>query len=492
MAVGAAHRWGGAGWRLALLGCAALAACEAEPAASSGVPGLLTHAIDPSGAADTEYLDRYVEGRSVVQLGESIHVTDEFPRVRLQLVRRLHERHGFDVLAFEGTAIGSWLAMDLLGSPQAPLDATARRALELAWFGLWQTEPMLEVMKYVASSVGTPNPLYLASFDVQPGSSRAFGGSSAKALDAFFEALVRYEPLPEPAAPERWRDALAPLLKCRRSDPPKTAAERQSGEQAISEVAAWLARARPAVQRLGGELHALALEQIPANLRASLELCERVQGGGIRTYQETRDELNAMRALALRDELSRTRKVMLWAHHSHINYNLAGRNPASMGQHLHERLGGQLYSIGLFAGGGEALEIREGSFIEIAPRQLPPARQFGVEGLLSSLHPGSYFVDLAPLRSSAAWLEPRSARHELAAEARIIPARDFDAAVFVREVHSTRLLMVSPELERKIQLFGWLLDHGLEASVVPVAVLGVPAVALWRRRRRKRLARGNG
>jgi erythromycin esterase-like protein len=30
--------------------------------------------------------------------------------VRLQLVRRLHERHGFDVLAFEGTALGAWLA----------------------------------------------------------------------------------------------------------------------------------------------------------------------------------------------------------------------------------------------------------------------------------------------------------------------------------------------------------------------------------------------
>lgn len=447
--------------------------------------GVVTHAIEPgapSGAAPAaEYLDRYVDGRSVVQLGESIHVTEEFPRVRLQLVRRLHERQGFDVLAFEGTALGAWLAQDHLYRSPGP--AAARRAVELAWFGLWQTQPMLDVMEYVASTIGTPSPLYLASFDVQPGSSRAFGGSAARALDALFEALTSYEPPGDPAAPESWREAIAPLLRCSRSAPPKTLAERQGAERALVELQGWLDRARPSVSSQRGERHARALGDIPASLRASIELCWRVQGGDIRTYQESRDALNAQRALDIRERVSLTHKLMLWAHHSHINYNATGKNPASMGQHLHERIGAELYSIGLFAGEGEALEIREGSLIEVAARQIAPASRYGVESLLASVAGGSYFLDLAPLRSNSAWLEPLTARQEVLGRSHIIPARDFDAAVLVREVHATRLLMVSPRLDRLLHLYGWLLDHVLLVSTAGAALLAAVVQRFWRRRR---------
>lgn len=457
------------------------------------MPALVTHAIDPSapnGAASAaDYLDRYVEGRSVVQLGESIHVTEEFPRVRLELVRRLHERHGFDVLAFEGSVLGAWLAQDHLYRSHEQTAAAARRAQELAWFGLWQTQPMLEVMEYVASTLETPSPLYIASFDIQPGISRAFGGSAPRALDALFEALKAYAPPDDATAPARWRDTIAPLLRCSRSAPPKTLAERQSAEQAVAALKVWLDRAGSSVASLRGERHARALADIPTSLGASIELCWRVQGGAARTYQESRDALNAQRALDLRDHVSLTHRLMLWAHHSHINYNTAGKNPASMGQHLHERLGGELYSVGLFAGEGQALEIREGELIEVAPRQIAPARDYGVESLLSSVVGGSYFLDLAPLRTNAAWLEPLRARQEVLGRSHIAPARDFDAAIFVREVHSTRLLMLSPGLDRLLHIYGWLLDHVVAVSVAGAGVLAA-VVQRWRRRRRARSARG--
>jgi erythromycin esterase-like protein len=212
-----------------------------------------------------------------------------------------------------------------------------------------------------------------------------------------------------------------------------------------------------------------------------------VQGGATRTYQESRDALNAQRALDLRDRVSLTHKLMLWAHHSHINYNTAGKNPASMGQHLHERLGSELYSVGLFAGEGQALEIREGELIEVAPRQIASARDYGVESLLSSVVGGSYFLDLAPLRTNAARLEPLRARQEVLGRSHITPARDFDAAIFVREVHATRLLMLSPGLDRLLHMYGWLLDHVLAVSVAGAGVLAA-IVHRWRRRRRARIA----
>jgi erythromycin esterase-like protein len=336
-------------------------------------------------------------------------------------------------------------------------------------------------------TLSTSRPLYLASFDVQPGSSRAFGGSAARALDALFEAVVAYVPPSDPAAPARWRDVVAPLLRCSRTAPPRTVAERQSAERAVAELQLWLDAARGSVAVQRGEQHARALVDLPTSLVASIELCWQVQGGDIRIYQESRDALNAQRALELRERVSLSHRVMLWAHHSHINYNSAGKNPASMGQHLHARVGDQLYSIGLFAGEGEALEIREGSFMEVAARQIAPARHYGVESLLSEIERGSYFLDLAPLRANPAWLEPLTARQEVLGRSHIIPARDFDAAVFVREVHTARLLMVSPRFDRLLHMYGWLLDHLLVVSVAGMTLLGA-AAHRWRRRLRRRAA----
>jgi len=404
--------------------------------------------------------------------------------VRLQVVRRLHERHGFDVLAFEGSAIGSWLAQEELYRTDEPADDAARRAQQLAWFGLWQTEPMLDVMRYVASTLATPKPLYLASFDIQPGISRAFDGSGAKALAALFDGVATYQAPESPEQLLRWREAIAPLLRTSRSET-RTAEARQAAEQALTEVEAWLARVIPAVAQRRGEQHAQALQQIPASLRATIELSWRVQGANIRTYQETRDELNAQRAIELRDGVSRSHEVMLWAHHSHINYNVTGAAPRSMGQRLHERLGDQMYSIGVFAAEGQAVEIRENSAIPIIPRSLPPLRDFGVESRLAAVRDGSFFVDLTSLRHNttfASWLEPLSARYEVPARTQIALARDFDAAILVREVHATRLLMVPTYLDRSLRIYGWGLDHLWGVVTAGLGVVGVVARRWWRRR----------
>src|SRR6185437_3411288 len=63
----------------------------------------------PYSAANYDFLGALSDGKSVIQLGESIHMTDEFPRVRLQFIRYLHEQKGFDVLAFEGSWVQAWL-----------------------------------------------------------------------------------------------------------------------------------------------------------------------------------------------------------------------------------------------------------------------------------------------------------------------------------------------------------------------------------------------
>ena len=141
-------------------------------------------------------------------------MTDEFPRVRLQLVRYLHEQMGFDVLSLEGSAVDSWVAQDFVYRSSESAGPKAKRAQELAWFGLWQTDAMRELMEYAIGTQATSRPLYLASFDVQPGNSRAFRGSGAGALDAFFQAVQSHAPSAAPERFTKWKEALSPFFGC--------------------------------------------------------------------------------------------------------------------------------------------------------------------------------------------------------------------------------------------------------------------------------------
>ena len=103
-------------------------------------------------------------------------------------------------------------------------------------------------------------------------------------------------------------------------------------------------------------------------------------------------------------------------------------------------------------------------------------------GRTPSLRANSYFIDLASLRENAAafapWFEPRSARYEVSAQTKLVLARDFDAAVFVREVHAPRLLMLSVQYDRRLRFYGRLLDHWLATLAVATAALAAAVVAV--------------
>jgi hypothetical protein len=141
---------------------------------------------------------------------------------------------------------------------------------------------------------------------------------------------------------------------------------------AVDAIQRWIAAIAPDVERIRPGAHVAALRLIPDGLRDHIELCEHAT-----TWQKTRDELNADNALVLRDRVSSTHRIVLWAHHSHVAYNASGDRIPSMGQHLRARIGREIYAIGLFAGSGR--------FLDVAPlsvHSLPGMNKVGVERLL--------------------------------------------------------------------------------------------------------------
>jgi erythromycin esterase len=404
-------------------------------------------------ATDLAFLRDAIGTRSIVQLGESIHITDELPRARLSIVRFLHEELGFDVIAFEGSAIEAWLAEDGIYRSTDEPAVTARRAQTTAWFALWDTEPMLEVMTYVVASHATDAPLYLASFDLQPGNTKPFSGHASAAIEALLDAIAAYAPRPAGS----WASTMAPALDCWKADPP--AAAREAAARAIDQLDGWIVAAASAVAAKTSKAHASALARIPAMLRARLDMCAEVAAASekrTRVYQEARDRQNAKLAIALRDEVSAAHRVILWAHHSHVNHNTLGTNIPSMGQHLHEALPDALYTIGLFAGSGAAMGVEDGACPPIQPRALAPLDKLGAETLLAHATTGDFFVDLHALdrtdASLAAWFSPTTSRLEATGQMPTILARDFDGAVFVREVHPVELQSVPAAMRAMMAL----------------------------------------
>ena len=174
-------------------------------------------------------------------------------------------------------------------------------------------------------------------------------------------------------------------------------------------------------------------------------------------------QLNAENALVLRDDVSAAHKVILWAHHSHVSYNSVGDRTPSMGQHIRERVGRSVYTIGLFAGGGR--------FLDVAPlsvHDLPPVNKVGVERLLGSVAEPSYFINLLMLPTddaSAGWLVPQRSRMEGRWTRSTVLARDFDGAIYFQHVSpGTGMVADGPMLV--LRLFGFFVENVPGTAIV--------------------------
>ena len=89
------------------------------------------------------FLHSVLKDVEVVSLAESIHMTHEFPLVRLGIVRYLNETMDFHALVMEGSVPDIWVAQDdRLNSSRTNQDC--KHALG-GFFGLWNTSEMQEV-----------------------------------------------------------------------------------------------------------------------------------------------------------------------------------------------------------------------------------------------------------------------------------------------------------------------------------------------------------
>ncbi|MDD5720011.1 MAG: hypothetical protein PHQ53_10040, partial [Candidatus Krumholzibacteria bacterium] len=139
--------------------------------------------VDDIGPEALARIGDAVEGRSLVGLGENHHGVEEFSRVKLALIRYLHEERDFDLLLFESPFF------DLLPIDEAQSIERRGGSLVRALYSVWWTGTNQELFRYIASTWRTASPLHVAAIDPK------HPGSCAERAAAFVGGiLLRHDP----------------------------------------------------------------------------------------------------------------------------------------------------------------------------------------------------------------------------------------------------------------------------------------------------------
>lgn len=358
--------------------------------------------------SDLQFLKPLVAGKRVVMLGESGHGVAEFNWMKARLVRFLHREMGFDVLAFESPLSACDLAEAQVGRA-APVDV-----MRDCLFPVWHSTEVLALFEYLDAARREGRPLALAGFDVQA-SGRARAQVSARLVkqvgrvDAELAARVRA--FEERLTPERARAAGAEM------------------KAAYAVAASRLAENRAALAKL--EARAVDVDLAIQELRSRGRYVDVLAGGDSEAALRSRDEGMADNLDFILDRLHPGRKVVVWAHNSHIARQEEGREePLMMGSWLARRRGEELYALGLFMGWGIAAS-RDRARYEI--RQ-PPGDS--LEAVLASGGWRLAFYDLqAAPRGAGSWAaSPVGARTWGVKSYRLVPARAFDGLLYIDAV----------------------------------------------------------
>jgi erythromycin esterase len=401
---------------LALSGPFSAPAPAASPAKISReerVAYLKTHAVpvrsvDPEDTdfADLEPLRRVIGNRRIVMLGEATHGDGSTFSFKVRLIKFLHERQGFDVLALESGLYDVPRVWSALKAGEDPLP-TIRSGVMEDWADSLQVRPL---WLYLAEQLRSNSPLELAGFDLQF-TGRAGGKKLTRDLSDY---LTKAGLLPEAAllvarvsVP---LNRLVNNISLFQQIPPK---DRPSIRTAMEKLGQALGQSPP-LSGADGDERAYWIQL----LKSSATLMELAWSFDVSSLGKQPSSIFNLRDRQMGENLVwlakrayPARRIIVWAGTSHIIRNHASilneADPVtSMGDWVEKELGSEVYALGFTAYRGRYGELRTSELMDVKP----PAEN-SLEDLFSKAGLDLAWLDLRDLAADGVWLrEPISSR----------------------------------------------------------------------------------
>jgi erythromycin esterase len=287
--------------------------------------------------ADLTLLEPLLQDKVIVQMGEAAHGIAEHNRIRVRLVKYLHEELGFNVIAFESGLYECYftnLAIDTL---------SARNALTHSLYSFWHTTDLLDLFEYIKTTRATPNPIQLAGFDLQP------TGTLYMTRPAFLRTVLT--PIDPSLADSVYYVDLTVLLQGYEEI-------QQYSAERYAEVTSLYGRALQTItdnmptvaQTLGSEEQARVAAEVA---RSAGDYIEFRSGDAVHSHYERvaiRDNRMAENFAFLKETVFPGEKIVIWAHNAHIQMNSTTVQgavyPPMMGLLLRTRYPDEIYTIG--------------------------------------------------------------------------------------------------------------------------------------------------
>ena len=373
---------------------------------------------------DLHFLAPLLEGKRVVQLGESAHGVAEFDLLKVRLVKYLHEELGYDVIAFESSLYECFQAYRRVRR------ISAKMLMDRCTFQVWQTREVLPLFEYIKETAATDHPLILAGFDTQVSSPQFVRGRPR-----VFESLLSpVDPTIAKQIASIDESLLSWVTNLSGMDTLRADAELANGfitnyQNLVRYFDAHEDRI------IAGARYDTALVWVARRTAWSMtRLVEQLHYGRSPEGTVARDSGMALNLDFLLDSLYPDRKIITWGHNFHLRYanQKVTPNPVrTMGSWVADRRRSEVYTIGLYMHHGHAATNSHQPYAIEAPW---PG---DVESILAHAPGNVVFLDISRAVPEAAneWLfRPMHIRSWGTESLVLTPAEQYDALVLVRSV----------------------------------------------------------
>lgn len=380
---------------------------------------------------DFSYLDEALKDVRVLAIGESSHGFGTMQSMKINMVKYLHEKLGYNVLVM-GAGYGdvsiAWSKKEVSTKFQM-INSMMPVAL--------RTEEMLPLFEYLKSNIESEKPLEFRGMDTRM-SAGAFKFGLMYIIqrlepkviqDSISNGLLDYNKTLEVMDnEEEWQKYMDSYLNT------------------IEFTKSILTESREDISEME-----LATDDYVGNLLDYLDmLTKEVNYNFGEAYTRglaIRDSLMAENVFKFATEEFPNEKLIVWGHNGHIEKGPGeGDNIKWMGHYLKEKLGDTYYAMGIYAKKGYIYQYQEGkaSNFDIADPSF-------IEGKIATEYGSNMFLDL-PIydATNTSWVNQLVNGYELEAggQVRFVPTKRFDGVMLLGETAAPKHLSNSGERRR--------------------------------------------